>query len=180
MPKSEMVAEEGRGPLAALRGEAWQAPPVYRSVGGVAVFGSLAVARILLHRHGRERAVHQHSEVIAIVMMPASLPGAAPSLLYTWGPPCLSACLRPAVSIDHQSASADGPAACGQTGRVTMAILNQRCPKASLSKWDRAARWRTARPDSVASPAAAIPFATRPHPTIGPICSRPSARPRRA
>jgi len=35
-----------------------------------------------------------------------------------WGQPCLSACLRSVVSTDSQSAFADGPVACEQTGLV--------------------------------------------------------------
>ena len=46
-----------------------------------------------------------------------------------WGQPCLSACRRSAVSTDNQSAFADGPVACEQTGLVTTAILNQCCLK---------------------------------------------------
>src|ERR1700751_1186898 len=45
------------------------------------------------------------------------------------GPPCLSACLRSAVSTDGQSAFADGPVAFEQTGGGTTAILIQCCLK---------------------------------------------------
>ena len=47
------------------------------------------------------------------------------------GQPCLSACLRSVVSTDGQSAFADGPVACEQTGLVTTAILDQCC----LNRW---------------------------------------------
>jgi len=41
-----------------------------------------------------------------------------PSGHHPSGRPCLSACLRSIVSTDGQSAFADGPVACEQTGPV--------------------------------------------------------------